>query len=394
MFLLQVVQAQYVPMYEYEEEVFEGEQCHYRSYGDRSKIMFQARSYFATDREAGYNAFEVVVDELYRISERRSLNQAGCDRDLKTFPCYFLTIDRNEDACQLAQRIHHLYQYISAKCSADWTNRMQPFVTRMMSASQPKTGDCHPLGLPLVASAIRTMNEMFHAEHGVKLKDMLTEGTSEYRNRLTAVKEDIKKYVHATDKDYTFDPSAQMQQDFAFILPFDGNFTSYQNSMINRQLDMVDASIDMADSQFGSPNGGSWQSLATVRPVHSHIKLLIDTVAPTAPPHPTEEFTTATAVTWTIPTSATTPTRSTTTEVTTSTTVTTAPTVITTTTTTTAPTPSTKICPTLPDNDNWECTNAIFTKNTKCKYQCDNETFKRTCKCKQELLYKLKFRRN
>ena len=67
--------------YDYEEES-EETQCRYRSFGQRSKVLFRARSYNTSNQNAARNAFDAITEELFRISEKRSINQAGCSSNL------------------------------------------------------------------------------------------------------------------------------------------------------------------------------------------------------------------------------------------------------------------------------------------------------------------------
>jgi len=146
-FSLPISRGQY--LYEYDDEPFETDHCKFRSFADRSKIFFQARSYFSINRLVAISAFDALVDEFSRISDRRSLFQSGCSRDLKSFPCDLLLLDRDEEACQLALRATFIYQYISDRCSDEWSNQMAPLLADIQTAVRPRLASCQPPGVKL-----------------------------------------------------------------------------------------------------------------------------------------------------------------------------------------------------------------------------------------------------
>ena len=67
--------------YDYEEEEAET-LCRYRSFGQRSKVLFRARSYNTIDKNVARGAFDAIAEELFRVTEKRSIDQAGCSPDL------------------------------------------------------------------------------------------------------------------------------------------------------------------------------------------------------------------------------------------------------------------------------------------------------------------------
>jgi len=70
------------------------------------------------------------------------------------------------------------------------------------------------------------MNNLFFEEFGTQLKDVLTIETDKYRNKINNMRKGMKRYHQA-------EPRGEMMNDFSFMMPFDDNFTAYQDAMIS-----------------------------------------------------------------------------------------------------------------------------------------------------------------
>ena len=69
--LIQSVNSQY---HDYEEEYETSEEgCSFRSYKERSTVIFKARSYGVQNRYEGIATYEQIMEEIVRVISRRSL---------------------------------------------------------------------------------------------------------------------------------------------------------------------------------------------------------------------------------------------------------------------------------------------------------------------------------
>ena len=227
---------------------------------------------------------------------------------------------------------------------------MIPYFRNLTSFSRPISGNCLPLGYHLESSQVRDMNQKFHEEFGLYLREALMEHTDEYRTNAEREKNDQRKYKA---DHHNFD---NMLLDVGLGVDSDA---LRQSLLEQKQNQIEEDSLHMAQTQFGHPDGGSWTRTPSLRPVKAFSRLIINTVAPTTP-------TTTTTTKKTTTTSK--PTTTSSTKTTTTTTITSTTTTRTTTTTTTIATTTTwpeRSCPRLPDHDNWECSNEIPVRNVK-----------------------------
>ena len=233
----------------------------------------------------------------------------------------------------------------------EWAHRMIPYFRNLTSFSRPISGNCLPLGYHLESSQVRDMNQKFHEEFGLYLREALTEHTDEYRTNAEKEKNDQRKYKA---DHHNFD---NMLLDVGLGVDSDA---LRQSLLEQKQNQIEEDSLHMAQTQFGHPDGGSWTRTPTLRPVKAFSRLIINTVAPTTP-----TTTTITKKTTTTSKPTTTSSTKTTTTTTTTSTTTTRTTKTTTTTIATTTTWPERSCPRLPDHDNWECSNEIPVRNVK-----------------------------
>jgi hypothetical protein len=136
------------------ERLIGGKQCHARSFGARASTTFNARSFNVINMESARESFATIVNVLSKL-DRHNLKQLGeftCNLPGGKLPCELLSMPRNEEGCQLTQRVERLYNFVKTQCDPDFAATYDHVMESLIQHSRPTVNDCMPPGEPMLSN--------------------------------------------------------------------------------------------------------------------------------------------------------------------------------------------------------------------------------------------------
>ena len=80
--------------------------CSTRSYGFRSSAIFTARTYNVVDADRARTAFRIISSQISHLGKKLTRSRIACNlAQAGKVPCNYLDFPKEEEGCQLAQRI-------------------------------------------------------------------------------------------------------------------------------------------------------------------------------------------------------------------------------------------------------------------------------------------------
>ena len=80
--------------------------CSTRSYGFRSSAIFTARTYNVVDADRARTAFRIISSQISHLGKKLTRSRIACNlAQAGKVPCNYLNFPKEEEGCQLAQRI-------------------------------------------------------------------------------------------------------------------------------------------------------------------------------------------------------------------------------------------------------------------------------------------------
>merc|ERR1712130_7410 len=184
------------------ERLIGGKQCHARSFGARASTTFNARSFNVINMESARESFATIVNVLSKL-DRHNLKQLGefiCNLPGGKLPCELLSMPRNEEGCQLTQRVERLYNFVKTQCDPDFAATYDHVMESLIQHSRPTVNDCMPPGEPMLSNkAGQEMAALFQEEFGDGFKDMIRTEVKNQR-QLYADQSKQRKRVVAMEK--------------------------------------------------------------------------------------------------------------------------------------------------------------------------------------------------
>ena len=169
------------------------ERCPARSFGGRAAVTFNARSFNVVNLEHARKNYAELTDVLSKLDDR-SIKQLGdfeCELKGGKLPCDLMQLPRNEEGCQLTQRVERLYFFVRSQCDSSFGAKYDSLLAELVKNSRPAHGDCLPPGEPIPATEIKYMSKLYREEFGgIDYKQALRDATEYSR---TAYREQAKE---------------------------------------------------------------------------------------------------------------------------------------------------------------------------------------------------------
>ena len=87
-------------------------------------------------------------------------------------PCALTLIPRNEEGCQLTQRIELLYKAVRPKCSPEFAEKYDGVLENLVKMSRPATRNCPAPGETMDRAESGRMAKLFEQEFGQSFMEM------------------------------------------------------------------------------------------------------------------------------------------------------------------------------------------------------------------------------
>ncbi|CBY31634.1 unnamed protein product [Oikopleura dioica] len=151
--------------------------CTTHTFGYQATAIFHARSYNVVDKETARGAFAVLAAQIGHLGQQLQRGQPACDlHKAGRVPCDLLDLSRDEEGCQIVQRLVTLLVYISDSCNEAWIKKYDAYVQELEIAAQPADGsECPLLGDLLERHEIRDMNQQHAEEFDRSIEETLSE---------------------------------------------------------------------------------------------------------------------------------------------------------------------------------------------------------------------------
>ena len=135
-----------------------------------------SRSY-ETDFELSLGArnnFEILANALSSLdsTSTKEHGEFECSIAGGKLPCALTLIPRNEEGCQLTQRIELLYKAVRPKCSPEFAEKYDEVLENLVKMSRPATRNCPAPGETMDRAESGRMAKLFEQEFGQSFMQM------------------------------------------------------------------------------------------------------------------------------------------------------------------------------------------------------------------------------
>lgn len=144
------------------------------------------------DVDTARASFIVVASQISQLGKKLTRSRITCElSEAGKVPCDLLEFPKEEEGCQLAERLRQLFNYVSSSCNDAWAQRFEPFVNELVIAAHPVDGECPALGSTMERHEIRAMNEAHVEEFDQSITDAIEASMEISRNIAVAERETL-----------------------------------------------------------------------------------------------------------------------------------------------------------------------------------------------------------
>lgn len=135
--------------------------CHIVGYQDRNTKTFIKRVGNSNDPIGAISVFERITSAITAIGKKLAIMTydycvlEGGHRN--SIPCDLAFFPKNEEGCQLAQRVANVISYLTQKCERLLETNIIEMVNELQSTSRPLNSTCPPIGQPMTRDIRRMM---------------------------------------------------------------------------------------------------------------------------------------------------------------------------------------------------------------------------------------------
>jgi len=138
----------------------------------------------------------------------RKLGDFSCNLPGGKLPCELLEVPRNEEACQLAQRMERLFKYASSQCDTAFGRKYETVLDDLITNSRPVAYDCKSPGEPMDRFVMKQMSQLYEEEFGLDYREA-SRNSMEASRVMRIERNRQRKRIKVQEKNAKFERSLQ-----------------------------------------------------------------------------------------------------------------------------------------------------------------------------------------